>query len=188
VLFVRRPARETLDRILRRSREADVTYAEVGYTRVEDWPPGYRHDVDEARLGHGRETFESTVAALRGWQAHLGAGLELFPAGAAVAEGDTVLLLTRAAGLWNVAPSRIVYVAEEPDSFRYGYGTLPGHPERGEASFAVHRNEQDEMIFRVASFSRPVDPLARLAKPLARRIQRRIALRYLTALRSAAAP
>jgi uncharacterized protein (UPF0548 family) len=36
-----------------------------------------------------------------------------------------VLLLTRAAGLWNVAPSRIVYVAEEPDSFRYGYGTLP---------------------------------------------------------------
>ena len=41
------------------------------------------------------------------------------------------------------------------------------------------------MVFRVASFSRPVDRLARLAKPLARRIQRRVTLRYLNSLRDA---
>ena len=90
-------------------------------------------------------------------------------------------------GLWTVAPFRVVYVVEEPDSFRFAYGTLPGHPERGEASFAVTRNDDDEVFLRLASFSRPVDPVARLAKPLARRIQRRYTLGYLAALRDAVA-
>jgi len=69
--------------------------------------------------------------------------------------------------------------------FRFAYGTLPGHPEHGEASFAIVRGETDEVLFRLASFSRPVAPLARLAKPLARRIQRRYTLRYIEALREA---
>ena len=185
MLFIKRPSPDTLERLLRQARETDPTYAEVGATRGEDRPSGYRHDVDEALLGHGRDVFDSAVSALRSWQAHLSAGIELLPAGAVVADGDTVLLLIRAAGLWTVAPSRVVYVVHEPDSYRFAYGTLPGHPECGEASFEVSRNEKDEVVFRVASFSRPVDRLARLAKPLARRIQRRVTLRYLNSLRDA---
>jgi uncharacterized protein (UPF0548 family) len=111
----------------------------------------------------------------------------VIPHGATVAEGDTVLLLIRAAGLWTVAPSRVIYVVEDPDSYRFAYGTLPGHPERGEASFAVSRNERDDVLFRIASFSRPIDPFARLAKPLTRRIQRRVTLRYVEALKNAVA-
>jgi uncharacterized protein (UPF0548 family) len=84
-----------------------------------------------------------------------GAEIELIPHGGAVADGETVLLLIRAAALWTVAPSRVVYVVEEPGSFRFAYGTLPGHPEQGEASFAVTRNGRDDVFFRVASFSRP---------------------------------
>ena len=185
MLFVRRPSPETLERLLRQAREADLTYAEVGATRGGDRPSGYRPYVDDRLLGHGRGVFDSAVSALRSWQAHLGAGIELVPHGAVVADGDSVLLLIRAAGLWTVAPSRVVYVVDEPHSFRFAYGTLPGHPECGEASFAVSRNEKDEVFFRVASFSRPVDRLARLAKPLARPIQRRVTLRYLDALREA---
>jgi len=164
-----------------------VTYADVGATNSGDWPVGYRHDFDQALLGSGKETFDRAVSALREWQAHTGAGTEVFPRGAPVAENEVALLLVHAAGLWTVAPFRIVYVLEEPNTFRFAYGTLPGHPEQGEASFAVVRSEMDEVFFRLASFSRPVDPLARLAKPLARRIQRRYTLRYLDALRAAVA-
>ena len=187
MLFVRRPAVDTLDRLLEQAREADPTYSEVGATRGTDWPRLYRHDVDEELLGKGPEVFDRAVSALRRWQAHAGAGIELIPHGATVAEDETVLLLIRAAGLWNVAPSRVVYVTEEADAFRFAYGTLPGHPEQGEASFAVIRGADDEVSFRVASFSRPVDPVARLARPVARRIQRRVTLRYLDAIRDAVA-
>ena len=70
-----------------------------------------------------------------------GAEIELIPHGGAVTDGETVLLLIRAAALWTVAPSCVVYVVEEPGSFRFAYGTLPGHPEQGEASFAVTRRK-----------------------------------------------
>ena len=111
----------------------------------------------------------------------------MLPRGTTVAEGETALLLIRAAGLWTVAPCRVVDSVAEPESYRLAYGTLPGHPERGEASFAVIRTNEDDVRLRVASFSRPVDPLARLAKPLTRGIQRRVTLRYVDALRAAVA-
>jgi uncharacterized protein (UPF0548 family) len=188
MLFVRRPSADAIDQLLGRAREAEPTYAEVGSTLGEDWPSAYRHDFDEALVGSGTGAYDRAVAALRLWQAHIGAAIEVLPNGAAVAEGETALLLIHAAGLWTVAPCRVVYVVEAPDSFRFAYGTLPGHPEQGEASFAVNRNDQDDVIFRLASFSRPVDHAARLAKPLTRRIQRRFTLRYLAAMREAVTP
>lgn len=187
MFFLRRPSPDALDRLLEQAEGADITYAEVGATKGDDRPSGYRHDLDEGLLGDGPETFERAIAELRRWQAHIGAGIDVLPRGATVAEDETGLLLIRAAGLWTVAPFRVVYVVEEPGSFRFAYGTLPGHPERGEASFAVMRNDDDEVFLRLASFSRPVDPVARLAKPLARRIQRRYTLGYLDALRDAVA-
>jgi uncharacterized protein (UPF0548 family) len=96
-----------------------------------------------------------------------------------------VLLLIRAAGLWAAAPCRVVYVRDEPGRFDFAYATLPGHPEQGEAYFSVIRLADGEVVFRVASFSRPVDRLARLARPLSRRIQRRVTLRYLMAIKTA---
>jgi uncharacterized protein (UPF0548 family) len=37
------------------------------------------------------------------------------------------------------APCRIVYVIDEPDRRGFAYGTLPGHPERGEEAFIISR-------------------------------------------------
>lgn len=187
MFFLRRPSPAAIDQLLAHARAADLTYAEVGATNGRDWPAGYRHDFDEGLLGTGADAFDRAVAALRHWKAHTGAGTEVCPRGTAVAEGEVALLLIHAAGLWTAAPFRIVYVVETPEMFRFAYGTLPGHPEQGEASFAIVRSETDEVSFRLASFSRPADPLARLAKPLARRIQRRYTVRYLEALRDALA-
>jgi uncharacterized protein (UPF0548 family) len=187
MFFARRPSARKLVALLADASERSPTYAEVGASSGAAFPSGYRHDTDELVVGRGREAFERSVAAVRGWQAQLGAGVEVVPEGTAVSEGQTVLLLIRALGLWTVAPCRVVYAVEEADSYRFAYATLPGHPEQGEASFAVTQKTHDDVVFRVASFSRPADPFARAAKPLSRRLQRQVTLRYLTAIENAVA-
>jgi uncharacterized protein (UPF0548 family) len=186
VLRFRRPSRPAVQELLARARAGAPTYPEVGATRGPDLPAGYHHNRDEIRLGRGQEVFDRAVQALRRWQAQRGAGIEVFPDGAWVDERETVLLLIRAGGLWATAPCRIVYIVEDADRFEFAYATLPGHPERGEAAFAICRDEAGAVVFRVTSFSRPADPLARLGAPFARRIQRRVTQRYLEVLAEAA--
>ena len=129
---------------------------------VDEWPAGYRHDFDQGLLGsRARDVRSCRLPRFEHWQAHTGAGTEVFPRGGTVAEGEVALLLVRAAGLWTVAPFRIVYVVEEPETFRFAYGTLPGHPEQGEASFAVVRSETDDVFFRpriLLAAGRPARP------------------------------
>jgi uncharacterized protein (UPF0548 family) len=185
VLFIRKPSAATLDRLLADARRNAPTYAQIGATNEGLVPEGYRSDSDSVSLGRGGDVFEHAVAAVRRWQAQRGAGVEVSPSDATVVEGETTLLLIRALGLWTVAPCRVLYVQEQPDRFAFAYATLPGHPEEGEASFVVARLDDGEVQFRVASFSRPVDLLARIARPLTRRIQRRITLKYLAAIEAA---
>ncbi len=129
--------------------------------------------------------FERSVQALRMWQPQKGAGVEVVPGDARVDENETVILLLRAAGLCAPAPCRVVYVVDEADQFGFAYGTLPGHPEMGEVAFMVSK-AAEEITFRVLSFSRTVDPLARLGTPLTRWVQKRVTRQYLTALAQAA--
>ena len=182
----RRPAAAELERLLAEAKAAAPTYPEVGATRGDRLPAGYRIDHYERRLGSGDDVFERAVTALRAWQAQIRAGVELFPRGARVGDEDTVLLLFRALGLWATLPCRVVYVDEAPAEFAFAYGTLPGHPERGEVRFAIERDSAGAVVFRIVSFSRTVDPLARLGSPFTRRLQQRVTERYLDAIAAAA--
>jgi uncharacterized protein (UPF0548 family) len=47
----------------------------------------------------------------------------------------------------------------------FGYGTLPGHPERGEEAFLVERDDGGEVWFTVRAFSRPARWFTRAAGP-----------------------
>jgi len=129
--------------------------------------------------------FDRAASALLSWRAQTSAGIEVFPEGSRVEEGSTVVLLLRA-GLWAPAPCRVVYIVEEPDKAGFAYGTLPGHPECGEVAFTVLRGHADDVCVVVRSFSRRVDPLARLGAPLARLVQTRVTRRYINALTEAA--
>jgi uncharacterized protein (UPF0548 family) len=151
-------------------------------------PVGYRHDLSDVELGRGPDVFLAAVRALRGWQAQVGAGIEVVPSDAWVDEEETVLLLIRVGVFWATAPCRVVYITDEPDHFSFAYGTLPGHPEVGEVAFSIDRDSADNVSFRVTSFSRPADPLARLGAPLARRLQKRVTREYLSALQAAVIP
>ena len=184
-LRVRRPSAAGIERLLAESGAAAPTYSEIGATRDERLPAGYRHDSYERRLGVGDDVFERAVTALRAWEAQIGAGVEVVPDGARVGEEDTVALLIRVGGFWAAMPCRVVYIEEDSEGFAFAYGTLPGHPERGEVAFRIERRQGGEVVFRIVSFSRTVDPLARLGSPVTRRLQQRVTERYLDAIAAA---
>jgi len=170
------PSDSLLEQVLGDARDAKPTYPEVGATRGK-LPAGYRIDRYERRVSG----FKPAVDAVRRWQAQIGAGIRVYPDGATVEDGATVLFVVRTLGLWSVLPCRVVYVVEDESRFCFGYGTLPGHLERGEVAISVERVE-DGAVARIESFSRTVHPLARAVLPLSRRIQTRTTMRYLDAL------
>src|SRR5690606_5612943 len=61
------------------------------------------------------------------------------------APGVTVVLGLGLGPLRLRAPCRIVWTREEDRCAGWAYGTLPGHPESGEESFVVHRDEEDDV-------------------------------------------
>jgi len=99
--------------------------------------------------------------------------------GAPVAEGATVCMAFHLLGLWWLNASRIVYMVEEVEEdgperrSGFAYGTLSCHVERGEERFLVEWLGDDSVWYELRAFSRPRLWAARLAKPVARRLQRR---------------
>jgi uncharacterized protein (UPF0548 family) len=166
--------------LLERQARAALTYDEVGCTRGDNRPSGYTHDAYDRALGAG--AFVRAVLGLRTWQAHLGAGIAVYPEDATIEPDTNVILGVHIGPIYAMAPCRIVYVIEEPDRFGFAYGTLPGHPESGEEAFIVERDPTDVAHFRITAFSRPVAPIARLLRPIARATQLRTTRRYLHAL------
>lgn len=144
-------------------------------------PPGYHHVDRDEHIGTGAATFERAAAALSGWRMHEAAGLTVVEAG-----GSDVILRWRLLRL--TIPCRVVYTVEEPGRRGFAYGTLPGHPERGEEAFVVAVTDTGEVRFRVRAFSRPASLLARAGGPVGRRVQRYVTDRYVGALRRLAEP
>ncbi len=117
------------------------TYPEVGATRDGGpLPGGYRYLEHRMRVGTGERAFAAAVDAVLDWRLH--AGMHVRPrADRARAEPGarvTVFLGPRhPAGLAIAAPCEVVWTVDEPRRGGFAYGTLPGHPERGEEVFLV---------------------------------------------------
>lgn len=164
-------------------RKAPLTYTEVGATRGA-LPSGYHHLERRVRIGSGDEVFEASRAAVRQWAMQRRAGLEIYPPGAVPEEGATVLVVRRLGPLKVVAPCRVVWTLDDPGASGFGYGTLPGHPERGEESFVVEQDAEGDVWFAIRAFSRHATWYARLGGFAARWVQRQVTELYLDALRS----
>jgi uncharacterized protein (UPF0548 family) len=159
----------------------DLTYPEVGETRTEPMPAGYRHVRRHAIVGQGRAAFAAVRAGMLDFQIHRGAGMRVRAAGppALDATFDTGIGLGPLR-IW--APCRFVWYSDEELEFGYGFGTLPGHPARGEESFLATLRG-DDVHFTIRAFSRPATWYARLGGPLATLMQDRVTDRYLVAAR-----
>lgn len=158
------------------------TYPDVGATASEP-PPGYHRFTRRRRLGRGRPLFDRAGAEVVAYRMLEGAGV-LHSASSSVAAPGTRVVVRLGVGPAAIsAACRVVYVVDEPDRRGFAYGTLPGHPVSGEELFAVEYDPADESVHAVVTaFSRPVAWYLRLAGPLSRLVQRRMADRYLAAL------
>lgn len=183
MILIGRHSETVLRRQLERSRQDRVTYPEVGSTRSPALPAGYRHDSLSAQIGRGDIAWERAKQAIQLWKAHAKAGIRLTPADAPVQEGTTVLASITLGRATVVAPCRVVYVTDEPTRFGFAYGTLPGHPERGEEAFHVDIDDDGTVTAEIIAFSRPGDLAAKLAGPIAREIQKTVTRLYLAGIR-----
>jgi uncharacterized protein (UPF0548 family) len=156
------------------------SYVEVGATREAASMPRDAHRFALRRELGAAGAFEQVAEFVLGFGMQRGAGLGVVSSAPYAADGVTVDLTLRLGPLRLDAPTRVVYVVDEPDRRGFAYGTLPGHPESGEELFLVER-VGDRLVGEVRAFSRPGRWFSRLGAPVARVAQQRIAARYLAA-------
>jgi uncharacterized protein (UPF0548 family) len=162
---------------------ADLTYEQPGATRDAALPGGYGHVERNVSIGSGRASFTRAVDGLLGWRMHREAGLAVVASAERAAPGVLVILRAGWGPLSFVIPCRVVYVVDTADCRGFAYGTLPGHPERGEEAFTVQLTKDGDVRMRVRAFSRPASFLARAGGPLTRLAQEYVTDRYVHALR-----
>lgn len=161
----------------------EPTYSDIGATLAGRQPEGFHHDRFETVLGAGPQTFQRAVTGLKTWEAHRLPGLRVFPDGQEIRTGATVVLTLGTSFVAIAAPCRIVSVIDGQTRWGFAYGTLPGHPERGEEAFSVSISPDQTVRFEIEAFSRPGDPLVRLSGPIGRGMQRGGTGGYLRALK-----
>jgi uncharacterized protein (UPF0548 family) len=176
VITLRAHDPQRLDAVLAEASRLDVSYAPVGSTLGPD-TPCHTRTVDLAN-----NTFDIAVEGLKAWVCHRGIGAFVHPHDAPIAVGTTILVVLRAGPIRLLVPDRIVAVVDEPDRFGFAYGTLPGHPERGEEAFLIERHSDGRTTATIRVDAGPAWLVARLAAPVVRRLQRAALNRYLAEL------
>ena len=186
MFLLRRPSQSVIERFLRDSQEAALSYGPVGIARTS--PPGFDCDETITVLGRGAADFDRARAAVRAWTPFAFEWVDVFPAAAPVAIGIDVAVLVRHAGFWSLNGCRIVDVMNEPDRAGFAYGTLGDHAEQGEELFEVAIDSvSDEVTYRIRAVSRPRLLLARIGYPIARALQARFRRDSAAAMRRAVA-
>jgi uncharacterized protein (UPF0548 family) len=188
------------DAAVRRYRDGQrghaVSYAPVGVTEYGPGhaPPGYPINRTRERVGSGAADFERARAALREWAMYALPWIDLcWPDDAPIRTGTVSAVRARVLFLWVISVTRVLYVIDEPDGegtarFGFGIGTLPGHVEQGEERFLVEWDKRTgEVWFDIYAFARARHPLAVLAYPVTRYMQRRFAREAVPAMRKAIA-
>lgn len=177
MLLLTKPGQDLIRSFVSAQKNEPFSYAEVGNSREES-PPGYTCDHNRIRIGTGRDAYESAKAAVKRWKMFDMPWIKLYWPDTPVEPGATVAVLASHFGFWSLHACRIVYVMEVHGSLeKYGfaYGTLPGHAEFGEERFTVEYDANDEAVwYDLFAFSRP-RPLARMAYPFTRALQKRFA-------------
>jgi uncharacterized protein (UPF0548 family) len=163
---------------------AELTYPEHGATRAEPLPAGYHHVHRDVPVGTGRAAFTTAAEALLSWRMHRAAGLSVSASAPTAEPGAVVTMRFGPKPIGLLVPCRVVYRVDEPDARGFAYGTLPGHPERGEEAFVVRLDGDGTVRLVIRAFSRPATLLTRLGAPVARRVQSLVTDRYAAALRS----
>jgi uncharacterized protein (UPF0548 family) len=163
-----------------------LTYAEAGATRTAALPPGYHHVRRHVEIGRGRAAFAAVAGSLATFGVQRGAGLRVRTDAERAAVGVRVAVGIGVGPLRIWAPSEVVWTVATDDEYGWAYGTLPGHPERGEEAWLVSIDADERVWCDIRAFSRPARWFARLGGPATRSLQRHVTDRYVRAMAAAA--
>ncbi|MFJ5862359.1 DUF1990 family protein [Pseudarthrobacter sp. NPDC092439] len=176
----------------RKTKHMQLNYPGIGFTEDGRVPEGYRSVVREEYLGEGRDVYLRVAHGILGWQLQRLAGLRV-RADAAVAHPGARVVSGFGAGPFRLdAPCEVVWVrrptvAAGAQSAGFGYGTLPGHPARGEESFEVAIDAAGRVVLKITAFSRPANWFYAAGALAYRAAQRYVTSRYIEGARTLAA-
>lgn len=162
-------------------RSSEPTYDHVGSTLDPDWKASERHYERRATVGAGLKDFEAARSALLAWRPQRSLGASITPCGVKPDSGKTVVIGLGLGGLRLNVPNRIVAVIDEANRFGYAYGTLPGHPERGEELFLLEQEHDGSVVMTIRVDAEPARGLAKVDF-IVRPLQRVAIHRYLSAV------
>jgi uncharacterized protein (UPF0548 family) len=191
MFLYRKPSEEVVRQFISSQQDLPFSYAEVETTRNQprDVPGGYTVDHNRIKLGQGQETYQRAKSALLSWQQFELGWVTVVPREKSLEVGTTVAIRAKTFGFWSLNAARIVYVIDEGQGqrtrFGFAYGTLPDHVERGEERFTVEWCADDLVWYDIYAFSRPKHPLARLAFPITRMLQKRFVRHSLAIMKAA---
>ncbi len=159
----------------RRLRTTNCPTPDVGATLIGP-PEGYNIDHNRTMIGHGNKDWERAKDSIRSWKMFDLGWVELCWPDTPIETGRNVGILVSHLGFYSLNAARIVYTIDEPERFGFAYGTLTNHAESGEERFSVEMdNDTGDVWFDLYAFSKPNHPLAKLAYPLSRMLQKRFA-------------
>lgn len=175
----------------KRLAEGTLNYPGVGSTEHGDAPAGFARVLKEARLGSGMEVYQRVARGILGWELQRRAGLRVRADSPAVVPGARVVSGFGVGPFRLGAPCEVVWVREPvpallPQSAGFGYGTLPGHPARGEESFEVVIDEEGGVLLRIRAFSKPANWFYAAGGLVTRAAQRYVTSRYIEGARQLA--
>lgn len=116
------------------------------------------------------------------WGVQRGAGLHVDASSERATKGFTVTVRLGVGPVAVRVPCIVVFTVDEARRRGFAYGTLPGHPERGEELFLVEHRDDDSVRLTIRAFSRPALWWSRASGPAGRLVQRVVTARYLGAL------
>ena len=159
------------------------SYAGVG-SSADRWPAGFSRDETQRVVGRGREAFEEACRVLERWEQFPQEWARMETDGGPPAAGQGLCMVARVGPLWWLNAARVVGVVDlrEIGYFAVTQGTLHGHAACGEERFWVELTATGEVIYGIRAFSRPAHWMARLGRPLMRRLQRRFVAESMAAM------
>jgi uncharacterized protein (UPF0548 family) len=169
-----------------------LNYAEIGATEHGGAPAGYRHVASRTYLGEGTDVYRRVAEGILAWELQRLSGLRVRTESAVVVPGARVVSGFGVGPFRLDVPCEVVWVHRPvpgggPQSAGFGYGSLPGHPVRGEESFEAEIDGQGRVYLSITAFSRPSNWFYAAGGALARRAQRLMTSRYIESARQLAA-
>ncbi|WP_070017859.1 DUF1990 family protein, partial [Streptomyces nanshensis] len=121
----------------------ELNYPDAGATAKDPelWPEGFRRLRVSTQVGRGAADFAVAADAVMTWRLHRAAGVRFGTPALRAAPRVDVDVGLGIGRLLIHAPCRVVWTVDEPRRTGWGYGTLPGHPVRGEEAFVIVQDE-----------------------------------------------